>query len=170
MHKTPERSSRLPKHKASPVSSSAMPREALLVMLQLLAPDEPVGPCERIVSTPRGGERLCKQWPKIVFVTAEKYPGYQPGYLYRENMKYGRRPAPDAPLSEHLTALINHAKANWSYHADGKGRKLQFVDWLPSYLNDDATRYDPSRDEAATQFLRAKYGMSYRAPKKRGGK
>jgi hypothetical protein len=145
-------------------------RAMLKAMLQMLAHDEPVGPCERINATAHHGERLSKQWPKVVFATAQKYPGYQPGYLYRENMKYGRTPAKDAPLDQHLAALINHAKAKWSGYIDGKGRKLQFVDWLPSYLDDDTLRYDLSQEEAATQFLRASYGMPYRAPKKRGGK
>jgi len=52
-------------------------------------------------------------------------------------------------------------------YIDGKGRKLQFVDWLPYYLDTDGLRWDLSRDNAATQFLRARYGMPPLIPKER---
>ncbi len=118
---------------ASHALSSGLSRDAILTMLQSLAPDEPLGPPEGIILTPQGVPTSRKRWPNWVFATREKYPGYQAGGLYREDMKYGRRrPAHDAPLSQFVTALINHAKAKWSGCIDGKRTKLQFVDWLPS--------------------------------------
>ncbi len=149
--------------------SGTMPREALRAMLSIYAPDEPLGPPEGIILTPQGMPTSRKRWTKRVLDTREKYPGYQPGHWYQEDMKYGRRPAHDAPLSQFITALINHAKAKWSGCIDGKRTKLQFVDWLPSYLDDKGMRWDRSRDEAATQFLRERYGMPPLAPKGRTG-
>jgi len=111
MVKSPKHSARFFECNMSSVSSSGLPTTALLAMLQFLAPDEPVGPCERRILTPQRIPATSKKWPKTVFVTREKYPGYQPGYRYRENMKYGWRPTDDASLSEYMTAMINHAKA-----------------------------------------------------------
>lgn len=155
-------------------ATSGLPSDALLAMLQSLAPDEPLGPPEGDILTPQGIPTTRKKWPKRVFVRREKYPGYQPGYRYREDMKYGRagryQPTGDAPLSDFMTALINHAKAKWSGCIDGKCTKLQFVDWLPSYLDDVGMRWDRSWDEAATQFRREKYGMPPLARKRGAGR
>jgi hypothetical protein len=143
-------------------------------MLAEYAPDEPLGPPEGNDDVYVPGEGWTfpprTRWPKRVFDTREKFPGYQPGGRYRENMKYGRCPADSAPLREWITALINHAKAKWCGCIDGKRTKLQFVEWLPSYLDDDCgMRWAISPMEAATQFLREKYGMPPLAPKRMGG-
>ena len=155
---------------ASSYAPKAMRLDALRNLLATYAPDEALGPPEGGVLTPQRVPTERKKWPKQVFETREKFPGYQPGYRCRENMKYGRNPTLDAPLHEHLAVLINHAKAKWSGYIDGKGRKLQFAEWLPLYLDDKGMRWDLSRDEAATQFLRQKYGMPPLAPKGRARK
>jgi hypothetical protein len=61
-----------------------------------------------------------QHWPKSVLARREKFPGYQPGHQFRENMKYGRAPPDDAPLSAWLPVLLNHAKAKWSPEIDAK--------------------------------------------------
>jgi hypothetical protein len=160
----------------TPLPNAALPRvvpaplDALRRMLASYAPDEPLGPPEGDILTPQGIPAARKKWPKSVFDTREKFPGYQPGYEYRENMKYGRCPDDDAPLHEWITARINHAKAKWSGHIDGRRTKLQFVEWLPTYLNDDGLRWHVGKMDAATEFLREKYGMPSQGANGRVGK
>lgn len=151
------------------VALPAMPIDALRAMLATYAPDDPLGPPEGRILTSHGVPATRKRWPKSVHDTRAKFPGYQPGYRYRENMKYGRCPADDAPLREWITALINHAKAKWSGCIDGKGTKLQFAEWLPSYLDDDGLRWHAGEMDAAAEFLREKYGMPSLAAKGRAG-
>jgi hypothetical protein len=156
-------------HAALPPSR---PIDALRRMLAEYAPDEPLGPPEGNDDVYVPGEGWSfpprTRWPKCVFDTREKFPGYQPGYWYRENMKYGHCPADGAPLREWIAALLSHARAKWSGYIDGKQTKLQFVEWLPSYLGDDGLRWHAGTMDAAAECLRVKYGMPPMAPKGRG--
>jgi hypothetical protein len=82
------------------------------------------------------GER--QRWPKRVLALRQKFPGYQPGHRFREEMKYGDMPPDDAPLSAWVAKELNFAKAKWSGEIDGKKTKKQFKEWLPYYLDNDA--------------------------------
>jgi hypothetical protein len=114
----------------------------LLEELLKLAPDEPIGPCERKILVQKRGAGWvvgeAKKWPKSVFALREKFPGYQPGYRFREDMKYGNQPPEDAPLSEWVAKLINHAKAKWAGEIGGRKTRLQFKEWLLYYLENAA--------------------------------
>ncbi len=152
-----------------------MPRDEIRTLLAEYAPDEPLGPPEGNddVYVPGVGWTfpLRKRWPDEVYAVREKFPGYQPGYRYRENMKYGRRPDDDAPLSAWVTTLINDAKATWSQFVGANNTNLQFVEWMPSYLDDDNLRWKRvGKLDAAAQFLREMYGMPPLAPTWRAGK
>ena len=147
----------------------AMPLDTLRRMLSTYAPDESLGPPEGMMLTPQGVPTSRKRWTKRVLDTREKFQGYQSGYWYRENMKYGRRPTDGAPLREWIAALINHGTAKWSGCIDRRETKLQFAEWLPSYLDDDGMRWDVSPMEVAIQFLREKYGMPPLPPNGRAG-
>lgn len=149
-----------------------MPPDEIRTLLAKYAPDEPLGP-------PEGNDDVCvpgvgwtfpprKLWPKSVIEKRAKFPGYQPGYRYQENMKYGRRPDEDAPLDAWVTTLINHAKAKWSLSIGANKTRLQFAEWMPSYLDDDSLRWKGvGKLDAAAQFLRERYGMPPLAPTRR---
>lgn len=137
-----------------------------LEMLLALAPDEPLGPPEGgIMVQKRGvgwvpGER--QRWPKSVHALRDKFPGYQPGYHFQEEMRYRRTPGPDAPLKDWVVAVINHAKVAWFRAIDGKRTKLQFKAWMPVYLEDDVRCWrgapGSGRDQA-NQVLRIACGL-----------
>jgi hypothetical protein len=134
-----------------------------------LAPDEPIGPCERIILVQKPGvgwvEGKAKQWPKSVSDLRAKFPGYQPGYWFRENMKYGDVPADDAPLSEWVAKMIDHAKAKWSGEIDGRKTRLQFKEWLPYYLDNDRLCWTGHpKLRRARELLRIACGMPRFAP------
>jgi hypothetical protein len=137
-------------------------------VLDVFAPDEPLGPPEEIEDL--SGSSLPLAWPNDVHELREKFPGYQPGGSYTHNMKFGRTPDESSTvLSGWVVTLINHAKAQWSRRVTAKRTTLQFVEWLPFYLGDNYYRWKSvgMLDEAA-EFLRKVYGMS--ETPKNGGK
>jgi hypothetical protein len=132
-------------------------REALLAFY---APHEPLG-------SPEDMER----WPDEVHALRDRFPGYQPGSRYQENMKYGRRPPDDAPLMAWVTTLLNHAKAKWSVSIGCSNTDLQFAEWLPLYLEDEVIRWSgEGKLDAAAQFLRATFGMPPLPPTRGAGR
>jgi hypothetical protein len=138
-----------------------------------LAPDEPLGPPEGILMVQKRGvgwvEGERKRWPKRVLTLRKKFPGYQPGYHFREDMKYGRQPqCEDAPIAEWVTVMLNHAKAKWSGEIDANWTRLQFKDWLPYYLDNETLCWCgwPGLD-GATQILRIACGLPRFAPTRR---
>ena len=176
MHKI-DKTPASPKH-GSPQTSSAdpapqpMPLDAIEVVLEIISPDEPLGPPEgEILKQQRGAEYVLatrERWPKRELEKRAKYRGYQPGGWYRENMKYGQTPGEDAPLPDWLTAIVRHAKALWSRDLQANVTRQQFVEWLPSYLDNDDFRWtDAGKLEAAAQYLREMYCMSPRPPTRR---
>jgi hypothetical protein len=148
----------------------------LLDELLKLAPEEPIGPCERKILLQKPGVGWvvgeAKKWRKSVFVLRQKFPGYQPGYRFRENMKYGRQPrCENAPLAEWVTVMLNHAKAKWSGEIDAKRTRLQFKDWLPYYLENKTLCWcgDPGLD-SAREILRIACKLSGFASTRRQGR
>jgi hypothetical protein len=113
----------------------------MLDVLFALCPDEPLGPPEGwvVVETPEEGEVLVKrrEWEIRTRYMNRLHPGYQPGYRFREKMKYGNRPEDDAPLAELVRARINHAKALWCGDLEAGRTKLQFPEWLPFHVDWD---------------------------------
>jgi hypothetical protein len=151
-------------------------RTPTLDVLLALAPDEPLGPPEGFIYRQKRGsgwvlsERQC--WSKAVHAFRDKFPGYQPGYRFREEMKFGRAPLSDAPLSAWVATLITHAKAKWSGVVEAKRTRLQFRDWLPEYLDHDMLcwRGGPGLDEA-NQILRIACGLPrFRRTSRRAGR
>jgi hypothetical protein len=118
-------------------------------------------------SRPSGGHKA-EQWPKSVFDLRAKFPGYQPGHRFRENMKHGDVPADDAPLSEWAAKMIDHAKAKWSGEIDGRKTRLQFKEWLPHYLDNDRFCWTGHpKLVGARELLRIACGMPRFAPTRR---
>jgi hypothetical protein len=132
----------------------------LRTMLSMYAPDEPLGPPEGdIMVQQRGagwvvGQR--KRWPQSVFKLREKFAGFQPGHRHREDMKYGRTPASDAPLSEWITAFINHSKAIWSRDLDRRVHHLQFDEWFDIYIDNVVPWTNEPKMLEGVQVLRSK--------------
>jgi hypothetical protein len=134
-----------------------------------LSPNEPIGPCERVILVQKPGvgwvEGKAKKWPKRVFDLRATFPEYQPGYRFRENMKYGNCPADDAPLSQWVAKMLNHAKAKYSGELEGGKTRLPFKEWLPYYLDNNGLCWTghPKLDEAR-EILRIACGMPRFAP------
>lgn len=124
---------------------------------------EPLGPPEGLIMVQvRGvgwveGER--QRWPKSVLALRERFPGYQPGGRFREMMKYGRCPPPDAPLREQIRQVLDHARAKWCGFVGAGKTKKQFRDWLPEYLDDDNLCWRIDQLASALQILRLACGL-----------
>jgi hypothetical protein len=132
--------------------------------LLALAPPEPLGP-------PEDG---AAQWPARVLRTRAQFPGYQPGYWYREALKYGdarsplakaehAMPAAGAPLSEFVKKRLQHARALWSAEVGARKTLKQFVDWLRDHV-DGKTLVAPLWPDnpgwaEALQILRLSFGL-----------
>jgi hypothetical protein len=102
--------------------------------LLALSPDEPpadVDGLTRQLMTPAEQTR----WWDTVGMLSAKHRGYQASPRKREEMKYGNRPADDAPLSDFVRARISHAKALWSRDVECGWTDLQFPDWLRRHVN-----------------------------------
>jgi hypothetical protein len=138
--------------------------------LLALAPDEPLGPPEGLLMVQKRGVGWTvghrQRWPKSVLATTRaKFPGYQPGHWFRENMKYGRCPREGASLCQMVTVMLNHAKAKWSGEIDGRKTRLQFKEWLPRYLDNETLCWcgAPGLD-AAREILRIACRLSRFSP------
>jgi len=143
-------------------------------ILREIAPPEPLGPPEGGVMVQRPGmgwvEGKHQRWPNSVIMRSERFPGYQPGYRFRESRKY-ISPRPDAPLSKWVKSFVDTARSHWSVDigADRGATRLQFKDWLPQYLNDNDWfwRFGERWGEAA-QILRLACGLPQFPPGPKG--
>jgi hypothetical protein len=125
--------------------------------------DEPLGPPEGEIMVRVRGAGWCvgqrQRWPKSVLDRRARFPGYQPGHRFREMMKYGRCPPPDAPLRAQIRQVLDHARAKWSGAIDAGTTKKQFRDWLPEYLDDDSLCWRIDQLASALQILRLACGL-----------
>lgn len=114
-------------------------KAAIAFMLETLAPDEPLGPPEGSVMVRQRGIGWIvhprSRWTKKIIDRHAKYPGFQPGHRYREDMKYGRTPH-GGSVADWKTAFINHSKAIWSRDLLGGRHRQQFADWFCTYIRD----------------------------------
>lgn len=89
-----------------------------------------------------------------------RYAGFQIERWHLENMKYGRRPTEDARLDAWVRTLLYHAKAKWGPEIYTKRTRLQFLDWLPLYLEVENFCWTGSPGlDGARQILRLAVGL-----------
>jgi hypothetical protein len=145
------------------VSASEKHLGAVKAVINVLAPDEPLGPLfDELPIELRRKKSPNIDWPPCVQALRERYPGYQPGPRYREDMKYRRawKVPDDAPLLTWATILLNHAKAKWSRDLEATWTNLQFAEWLPFYVTSDEYPWRGGKLDDAAGFLRALYGIA----------
>ncbi len=112
----------------------AMPRETLEVMLEMLAPDEPLLP--PVLPPPgRAPFRLRRETAQKAWQRARekraRFPGYQPSY------RCFPLPPADAPTHDWMTAFVRDMKGCWCEEVRKGQTNEQFVDWVPTYLTKD---------------------------------
>lgn len=129
--------------------------------LLLLAPFEPYVELEVIsLDTPEDIAEAHRLKMRARALRAE-FPGYQADRRIREDMKFGRFPLNEAPLSPWVRTLLYHAMSKWCVAIDTGRTKKQFRDWLPEYLEDDNLCWSGSPGlDAARQILRMSCGLA----------
>jgi hypothetical protein len=139
------------------VRPDPMPREAIEVMLEMLAPDEPF---MRVDAMGVPYCPTCEDWPQSELEKGAKYRGYQPDRAYQGFLKFGVSWS-DARESVRRAGFVNIAKSIWSREIQVGKTKRQFVDWMPLYLNRPAasSSWPRSSWRADLDFFREKYGM-----------
>jgi hypothetical protein len=138
-----------------------MPYEAIEVMLEMLAPDEPF---RRLTTTGVPYSPPVQVWSQSELEKGAKYRGYQPDRAYQTHMSRSRVPWKDASEDAQREHFINWAKATWSREIQLDKTERQFVEWLPFYLNRFSTYTACAQSVFGTgpDFLREKYGLPLR--------